>query len=232
MTKVYRPGQDCQIPGLDSIYAELFGELHNGTFIEIGAFDGQSVSNTCFLADIGWRGFYFEPVQEYALRCQLRHLKNDVRVISSAVGNRTCFVDISVGMMISTVRMDHVEIFNKLSWSSNHHRGDIRSVPCISIFEALEKLSLQTCDLAIIDVEGFEPTIVCSWDFNILKPKVFIIETRDGDPEFPISIQNEYKEMMLILVSNGYKEFFRSGCNVIFVHETLNLSIRNELTIF
>lgn len=232
MTIIYRPGQDCQIPGLDSIYAELFGELHNGTFIEIGAFDGQSVSNTCFLADIGWQGFYFEPVQEYALSCQLRHLKNNVRVIPSAVGNKTCSVDISVGMMISSIRMDHVAVFNELSWSRNHHKGDIRSVPCISISEALNRLALQSCDLAVIDVEGFEPTILCSWDFSILKPKVFILETRDGDPEFPESIQNEYKEMMSVLRLNGYREFFRYGCNVVVVHETLDKRDRHRITIF
>src|SRR5262245_554998 len=50
----YRPDADCQVRGLDAIYNAAFGNLKHGVFVEVGAYDGQFVSNTCFLADLGW----------------------------------------------------------------------------------------------------------------------------------------------------------------------------------
>ena len=44
-----------------------------GTFVEIGAYDGESFSNTSFLADLGWNGLYVEPVPKFAALCRARH---------------------------------------------------------------------------------------------------------------------------------------------------------------
>jgi hypothetical protein len=38
--------EDCQIPDLHLAYAELLGFTASGTFVEVGAFDGRSFSNT------------------------------------------------------------------------------------------------------------------------------------------------------------------------------------------
>jgi len=211
----YTPKPDCQIKNLSDIYQTFYGSLEHGVFIEIGAFDGDTVSNTCFLADAGWKGYYFEPVPEYALACQMRHLKNDVRVFPCAVGDESKIIEISVGMMISTTRMDHVDQFNQMSWSQNHHRGDIRRVPCLDINQALDKLALAKCDLAVIDVEGLEPAIIQKWNFHLLKPDLFIIESRDCDDRFPLSIRQEYIEMLSLLSENGYKQIQHDGTNVI-----------------
>jgi hypothetical protein len=48
---------------------------------------GRCASNTCFLADLGWRGIYVEPVPEYAERYAGRHGHNpNITVVSTAVG--------------------------------------------------------------------------------------------------------------------------------------------------
>ncbi|MCX8505445.1 MAG: hypothetical protein ORN98_02375, partial [Alphaproteobacteria bacterium] len=58
----YPMANDCQIKDLAKHYENLFGKKDKGVFVEIGAFDGQEVSNTAGLADLGWRGVYVEPV--------------------------------------------------------------------------------------------------------------------------------------------------------------------------
>jgi len=212
---MYSPAPDCQIKNLAELYESFWGDLRDGTFLEIGAFDGSSVSNTCFLADRGWKGFYFEPIPEYALQCLMRHMHNDVKVFPCAVGEHNTMIDISVGIMISSIRKDHVSLFNQMDWSKNHHNGDIRRVPCLDINTVLAQLSLPKCNLAVIDVEGYEPIITGKWNFDILRPEILIVETRDQDSNFPKDIRNEYKAMIRRLTSNGYKIIQHDGFNVI-----------------
>ena len=221
---IFNPKTDCQISNLAEIYKNQFGDLTDGTFLEIGGFDGDTVSNTCFLADLGWKGYYYEPVPEYALKCQLRHLNNNVKVFPCAVGDKSAFIDISVGFMITTARMDHVDMFNSMDWSKGHHRNDLRRVPCLEINQLIASLGLTKCNLAVIDVEGYEPTILSAWNFSLLRPDVLIVESRDRDDQFPKYIQKEYKEMLNLLRSNGYHEVQHDGCNVV-------LSCRKKLTL-
>ena len=72
-TRYYTVNDDCQIPLLDWLYDRHFGLINDGQFVEFGAFDGEYVSNTCFLADMDWRGLYVEPVPEYFEKCRARH---------------------------------------------------------------------------------------------------------------------------------------------------------------
>src|SRR5690348_3305870 len=83
----YRIAADCQIPDLASLFEKYLGRKRDGCFVEVGAYDGQYVSNTCGLADLGWRGFYIEPVPEYFELCKKRHAGNAGIVVSNlAVG--------------------------------------------------------------------------------------------------------------------------------------------------
>jgi FkbM family methyltransferase len=212
---IFKPKADCQIINLSSVYENLFGSLADGIFLEIGAFDGETVSNTCFLADLGWKGYYCEPIAEYALKCQFRHVNNNIRVLPCAVGDKSKMIDISVGAMITSARMDHVELFNNMNWSKGHHRGDLRRVPCVEINQLILALNLTKCNLVVVDVEGYEPAILSNWNFSLLRPDVLIIESRDRDNQFPEHIKKEYKDMLYLLKNNGYHEIQHDGCNVI-----------------
>ena len=217
MNNTYKVNDDCQIKDLNEILIQHIGYRTDGLFCEIGAFDGQTVSNTCFLADIGWRGVYIEPIPEHYIRCLFRHCRNNVKVINASIsGTFNGMINMSVGAMITTARFDHVEIFNANDWSKGHHSDDIRKVPCLSVSLLLEKfIGNSPVDIVVIDVEGMEPEIIENWNFDLCKPKLFIIESRDRDPEFPNSIQTEYKNMLKFLIKNNYELLHHDGCNVI-----------------
>jgi FkbM family methyltransferase len=79
----YPLANTCQVPFLSSlsdVYTFVFGYKTDGLFLEVGAYDGESFSNTSGLADIGWAGHYFEPVPEYADAARERHAGNAPRV--------------------------------------------------------------------------------------------------------------------------------------------------------
>lgn len=203
-------------PKLDKLYSKVFGDKI-GTFIEIGAFDGETFSNTSFLADSGWMGYYFEPVHEIAVDCAIRHINNNVKVIPCAISDKDEIITLSLAGMMSSGRKDHVEIYEKLEWGGPiANRGLLRQVTAKGINTILNKLLLETCDLLVVDIEGFEPVVMNAWDFSILRPKLMIIESRDQDPDFPKYIQDEYKCMICGIIDSGYKIKMREGSNLIF----------------
>ncbi len=203
-------------PELDKLYSKVFGDKI-GTFIEIGAFDGETFSNTSFLADSGWMGYYFEPVHEIAVDCAIRHINNNVKVIPCAISDKDEIITLSLAGMMSSGRKDHVEIYEKLEWGGSiANRGLLRQVTAKGINTILNKLLLEICDLLVVDIEGFEPVVMNAWDFSILRPKLMIIESRDQDPDFPKYIQDEYKCMICRIIDSGYKIKMRDGSNLIF----------------
>ena len=216
---IYKPLPDCQIKNLGEIYANEFGNSPNGIFVEIGAYDGQTVSNTCFLADLGWKGYYFEPVQEYALSCSIRHINNDIKVFPCGVSANGEALVISVAGVLTSARKDHVEEFNKISWAKGAHNGHTRVVPSLKSIDISTHLPAQI-ELLVIDVEGMEPEIIDAWDFKSCTPKLLIIETRDKDENFPQQIREEYSTALENLAKNNYSIIHHDGCNVILRHHS------------
>ena len=116
---------------------------------------------------------------------------------------------------MTSARKDHIEIYEKLDWGgSKANQGILRQVTAKGINTIIKKL--KSCDLLVIDIEGFEPVVMNEWDFSILKPKIMIIETRDEDPDFPKYIQDEYRGMVCRIIDSGYKIKMRDGTNLIF----------------
>ena len=50
-----------QIEGLHHIYNEIFPNITDGFFVEVGAYDGYRWSNTLSLINNGWGGAFIEP---------------------------------------------------------------------------------------------------------------------------------------------------------------------------
>ena len=119
----YTLSSTCQIPGLRDIYHFFLGYKTDGVFVEFGAFNGQTHSNTSGLADIGWSGLYIEPVNVYYKKCVNRHKDNDVKIVNCAVGDADGDADIYIGGPLSTIREDVLRKFKSMSWSAKAHKG-------------------------------------------------------------------------------------------------------------
>ena len=211
---------DCQISEINRLYKQIFGYKTNGIFFEIGGFDGECASLTCFLADLGWKGFYIEPVSEYAFHCLRRHRHNDVEVINVAVGpSGQTIANISIAEALSSMAPQHIEAFKKQTWGKNMHQGNIRTVQVVTPNFLLSHWKLKKIDLMVIDTEGYEWPIISSMDFNKWRPTALIVELRDQSPSFGKQIQEESMNVIKKLRDNNYIIFWRDNCNVIFVDQ-------------
>jgi FkbM family methyltransferase len=217
----YRPPPTCQIPGLAEKYEELFGRRTTGTFTEVGAYDGVSFSNTSFLADLGWRGIYFEPVPEFAALCALRHIGNHVAVMPYAVGARPAQVDLHLGGTLTTTSARQVEVYNQIPWARGNHIGAVISVPQLRLDFVLDLAKFpHDFDLLVVDVEGAEAAVFEGLDSR-WRPKVMIVEIEDEHPDLAKfeDVRERAVALRQTIASRGYREWYRDPINSIFVRD-------------
>lgn len=186
----YKLSSTCQIKDLDKIYYKYFGEISTGFFVEVGAFDGESVSNTSCLADCGWNGIYIEPVLEHYIQCNNRHINNNVIVANLSIGLEEGEQEIYCSGIVSTLDKTQSETISKM---------DIFNYPSFTKSKCyqmrfdtfLKKYQVpKNFDLLVIDVEGREEQIFASFDLEEWMPKMLIVELVDEHLEF----QNKFRE--------------------------------------
>jgi FkbM family methyltransferase len=215
----YKPSPECQVQNLEQIYLKYFGYPSKGYFVEVGAYDGEFVSNTSFLADLGWEGIYIEPIYEYFLKCSARHQNNNVSVVNAAVGTEEKEVTIFQGETLSTLNYEQVKRYSEIDWSKDMKFSENKCVQ-LRLETLLSKENApKDFDLLIVDVEGKESEIFRSFNLEEWRPKMMIVELEDQHPsfqKFPEYVE-EIKTLRNFIVSNNYEEIYRDIHNTIFV---------------
>jgi FkbM family methyltransferase len=200
--------------------AERLGRKANGIFAEVGAFDGEMYSNTSFLADLGWRGVYLEPVPEYAAACKARHRRNRaVSVLQCAVGAAEQMTILHVGHVLSTVDAGMAEAYGQIDWAAGFHKGETVSVRQIRLDSILSSEAIPAgFDLLVVDVEGGEESVFMSFDLAVWRPRMIIVELEDGHPsfqQFP-AITARAARVRDLLGRHGYGAIYRDTINTVF----------------
>jgi FkbM family methyltransferase len=226
----YTAHPSCQIPDLGRILGARFDHKTDGTFVEVGAFDGEMCSNTSFLADLGWRGVYVEPVPAYAQACEDRHRRNSrVSVLQCAVGAVEQTVTLSIGHVLTTADPQMAQAYGQIEWAKPFHRGETVAVQQLRLDSilALEDIPREF-DLLVVDVEGSEESVFASFDLVTWRPRMIIAEIEDGHPSFqafPAIIERAQRVRQLVL-GQRYTEIYRDSINTIFWDTTLPASAR------
>jgi FkbM family methyltransferase len=217
----YRFPSSCQIPGLADHYRELFGPLKtDGTFVEVGAYDGESFSNTSGLADLGWAGLYVEPVPSYARACARRHASNKaIRIANCAVGPETAEVELYFGEGLTTTLTEWVEAWDQIDSTTNFHTGERIRVRQFPLEELLVGAQIQPgFELLVVDVEGSEDAVFESFALDVWKPQVMIVELVDHHPSFQAfdDVIRRSSELRSRIQDAGYTEHYVDEVNTIF----------------
>ena len=229
---MYNISKTCQIPHLNEIYQKHFGYPSKGMFIEVGAYDGETFSNTSCLADIGWEGIYIEPVESSFIKCKQRHENNNVKVIQCLVGSekidKTLYVgkedEVSWGSAITTSNSEHLEIYKtKIPNFSKINFSEI-VVSQIRLDTLLDMNNVDpNFDLLVVDVEGSEFDVYDSFDLNYWKPKMMIVEIEEKHQCFNendnylnncIKMRKDFNDL-------GYCEIWNDPTNTVFLLDEL-----------
>jgi len=210
----------CQVPDLDQIYIKHFGTFtNNKTFVEVGAYDGELVSNTSFLADSGWKGYYIEPIHSSYIKCLQRHVDNNVVVSNVSIGTDEGIKTIYNNDILSSLDKDHAEIgvteFNYPNYTENIC-FQIRMDTYLKNHNVPHEF-----DLLVVDVEGKEDEVFYSFDLNEWKPRMIIVELVDDHQYFQKNqfITSKVKKLRQYIQDNNYEQIYRDDINTIFIRQ-------------
>ena len=177
----YKAAYDCQISNLFEVYAKYFDNKTSGYFVEIGAYDGYSWSNTWGLAEAGWKGIYVEPVHEHAEKCRERHKCNRVITIECAISDTEGQVKLWLDPKTNVSATIDEETVAVSPWEFRYNPGKYILVPSMTLDKLLSVYIVPSgFDLLVIDVEGAELHVLDGFDWHKWLPKMIIIEDHLG----------------------------------------------------
>jgi FkbM family methyltransferase len=219
----YEQVSNCQITNLSYLYSLFIGDKSNGYFVDVGAYDGRSISNTWGLARRGWRGIMIEPVHEFAEKCRRNHQENSgVTVIECAVGSRdNSIIQLSFADTLTTGNSVLLSEYERLDWSKHaitKRKLQVESRTLDSILN--EYLAPVNFDVLSIDVEGFESEVLVGFNLRKWQPKMLVIELVETHPDLE-SIRHESADIFRQILDAGYFVVYKDHINTIFVQKVI-----------
>jgi FkbM family methyltransferase len=169
---------------MDTRLAELMPHK-GGTFVEAGAHDGYTQSNTYYLErHRGWSGLLIEPIPELRERCARR--RPNSRVLHAALVGPRAGVD--------SVTMHFGDLMSTMDEDDRHAEGGLKvtgrksysvQVPALTLSAALEEANLTNIDVIVLDVEGHELDVLAGLDLELHTPRYLLIEMLDRMEQQP-----------------------------------------------
>jgi FkbM family methyltransferase len=173
-------------PALYGIDAQLERILPRtgGTFLEAGAHDGYTQSNTYYLERFrGWSGILVEPIPELRRLCVRR--RPGARVIAAALVGpdfQGAEVTLHFGDLMSAVgdaghAAQGLSVVGRAAYQV--------SVPAKTLTAILEETSTSPIDLMVLDLEGHELQALRGLDLERLAPGHLLLEALEPDAQKP-----------------------------------------------
>lgn len=183
-------------------YAQLFQDIfvlreldhkRDGFFVEFGATNGVTLSNTCLLErEYGWNGILAEPARAW---------HEDLRRNRKAAIESRCVTGVS-GETVTFNEAQWLEVSTIDKWSgADHHAAERASgtryqVETISLNDLLdENAAPAEIDYLSVDTEGSEFEILSAFDFTKRRPTIITVEH---------NYTPQREKLYNLMTSNGY----------------------------
>ncbi|MGF0536960.1 FkbM family methyltransferase [Agrobacterium sp. ES01] len=188
----------------DSWVVHETNEKKGGFFVEIGAFDGISLSNTYILEkDFGWNGILVEPNPTHTIPILSRRKAS----LCTQPIDKVTGTNVTMRFLINTPELSSLSSASQKDMHAAHRRKDYVEIemPSLNVNELLEKNAApMIIDYMSIDTEGNELDILNSFDFETYKVSLFSVEHNFTEDEVKIDS---------ILFENGYERVHRDFSN-------------------
>jgi FkbM family methyltransferase len=177
----------------------------HGVFVEAGANDGVTQSNTLYFEKAGWTGLLIEPIPSLAQKCRIAR--------SSPV--EECAL-VAPEMAGQSVGMTYANLMSLVDGAMGSGHGDEMhlhaarphlpegeefyriDVPGRTLSDVLDANRLSAVDLLSLDLEGFEAPALRGLDFMRHQPTWMLIEAR-------------FREEVEAVIGNRYEAVAQSG---------------------
>lgn len=182
---------------------KVFKNFRNGFFLDIGAFDGKTISNTFFFEKhLNWDGFCFEPMPEYFDKLKKNR---KAQCINACIGTKNGIVKFNI---INNCPMLS-GIAGSISKEDEEKRRKSRVTQIksniIKFNDFIKDNAIKEVHYLTIDMEGGEDKLLNHIDFS----KIFIhtISVEDNQNEKRVDIPLK-KEGFILIKHASYDKIF------------------------
>jgi len=202
------------------VHEVFFKNVKDGVFVDIGAYDGVTFSNSYFFEkDLNWKGICIEPIPEHF--ATLKQKRNCFCVHGCVTDHNGEAEFLHVAKTDKTEKNYHLDMLSGLQKkydprhmervrkevSAYNGKLEILNAPCFTLNKLLEEKGFNHVNFLSLDTEGGEFDILKSIDFDKFIIDVITVENNYGENEIP-----------QFLESKGYRIAKTLGADVIFVH--------------
>ena len=195
--------------GQDQVAYELLKKPENGTFVDIGANDGVTFSNSLFFEKLNWTGVCIEP---NPVVFQKLASTRSCEFLNVCISETDSIVDFMVvegpSHMLSGISsfMDskHLQRIDR-EIAANGGQKKLIKINAISPETLTKNYSIKQIDYLSIDTEGCEIEILKKFDFSEINVRVINVENGSRTPE-----------LFNYLNTVGYKLYKCIGCDEIY----------------
>lgn len=188
----------------EQLIAQYFGD-HVGTFLDLGANDGSTLSNTRALALKGWSGVCVDASPKAYAKLERLYADCDhIETHNVAMGNKDGWLTLhesgshlnagDVALVSSVVEAETER------WKAATDFEAV-TVPAITFATLLKRSKYSTFDLISVDIEGHDLMLLEQMDLTALGCQMLVIEVNKSDPK-PF-LDHCAKHEMVLLTRNA-----------------------------
>ncbi|MEM0943760.1 MAG: FkbM family methyltransferase [Pseudomonadota bacterium] len=203
-----RRGQFFSEAGQDAWLDErVFRGKRNGTFVEVGGYDGITGSNCLFFELMrGWSGLVIEPSPTYHAQCAEFRRSTCLKLAVGAEEGKAEFMEVKKGFtqMSGLVSTYDPRLKAKVE-EDPRHEGEIIEVRVQPLAKILKGHHLNEIDFISLDVEGAELDVLGAFPFDEFRVTAWTVENNTYNPEIPKLMRSKgYKRVEMIAADDVY----------------------------
>lgn len=208
------------------IHENYFPYKKGGVFVDVGAHDGKSLSNTLFFEEkLHWQGVCIEPIPEVFAHLQKNRKAHCIEGCVSNERGTNCFLKISgpcemFSGLLETIDPEHLQRIQSEVLAQGGEYECIE-VNCYLLNDILEENKITHVNLLSLDTEGGEFEIIESIDFTKYKIDCITVENNFSDTRFVPYLQKF-----------GYQHVKTLLQDMIFVHQDLLTDRKEQVALF
>lgn len=199
--------------GQDRILAYLFKGKKRGQFVDVGAYDGVTGSNSLYFErHLGWTGLLVEPVEQMRLRAEVVRSSPCLPYAVSDADGEASFLTVTKGytQMSGLVDAYDPDLLQKVRDSDRHEEEKV-TVQTRRLERLLVENDMPNPEFVSLDIEGGELAVLRSFNFGKHRVGAWAIENNSGT-----------SEIAQIMQQNGYKLVEFCGPDEIYALEQLS----------
>ncbi len=170
--------------GQDATVDRILGGKRNGTFVDLGGYDGITGSNTAYFEYFrGWTGLLVEPDPDQFRKAAQTRKCSCLEVAVAASDGEGAFLSITSGFtQMSGMLASYDAALLRRVRADPRHRETTRQIAQRSLSRILTEAGLPDPDFVSLDIEGGELAALAAFPFDRHAVRVWAIENNRADP--------------------------------------------------